>query len=262
MPWAPARLLAVAGSALLGCLALPASSPAVEACTGDCDLSGTVAASEIVLAVRSSLHGVVCAAADANHDGAVSIDELIATVVSSFTDCGNLSLPTATPTFTPTPLPTATPTPTPTEAPPLRVDGLWREDDARLVSTGCDPLVDEVRLQLFSLRECDFPIVQNGDRASFRKDCRPDLDYEADVDAQGTVTGTAAIRAAQQGCRIDLDVRYSYAMGSSPTTGDYTLRWQFSSSCRPLQSCEQVMRTTLTRIEAVAPSFAPSQGQR
>ena len=108
----------------------------------------------------------------------------------------------------------------------------------------------------------DFPIVQTGDRVTFHKDCRPDLDYEADVDANGTVVGTAAIRAAQQGCRIDLEVRYSYAMGSSPTAGDYTLRWQFSSSCRPLLSCEQVLQTTLTRIGALASSFAPSQWRR
>jgi hypothetical protein len=148
-------------------------------------------------------------------------------------------------------------TPTPTETPPPRVDGLWHEDDTRLVSMNCDPLVEEVRLQLFPLRECDFPIVQNGDRVTFSKDCRPELDYEADVDTNGVVSGATTIRAAQQGCRINLEVRYVYAMGSSPTSGDYTLLWQFTSSCRPLRSCEQVMQTTLTRVEAAAPSFAP-----
>jgi hypothetical protein len=104
-----------------------------------------------------------------------------------------------------------------------------------------------VRLQLFPLNECEFPVVQEGSRATFSKECRPKRDYEADVDLNGVVTGTTLVRVAQQGCRIELEVLFSYAMGTSPTSGDYTLRWVFSSSCRPLLSCEQTLRTTLTR---------------
>jgi hypothetical protein len=134
----------------------------------------------------------------------------------------------------------------------VRVDGLWHEDETRLIASSCDPLVEEVRLQLFPLKECEFPIVQEGGRVTFRKACRPARDYEAEVDASGVVTGTTAIRSAQQGCVINLEVRFSYAMATSPTSGGYTLLWNFSSSCRPLLSCEQALRTVLTRREAAA----------
>jgi hypothetical protein len=266
------QLRRAARSALVAVLFAAALPATAGACIGDCDSSGGVSTGELVRAVRLSLGrgDAPCEAVDSNRDGAVAIDELIAAVAASVSRCGGLPLPTATPTPTPTsidtatstatPTATSTPTGTPTTAPPLRVDGLWRESETRSTASNCDPLVEEVRLQLFPLRDCEFPIEQDGHRATFYKECRPEREYEGDVDANGVVTGTTAIRSAQQGCRIDLEVRFSYAMGGSPSTGDYALRWEFSSSCRPLSACEQALRTTLTRLEES--SVARGNGRR
>jgi hypothetical protein len=255
----PGRRSGAICSLLLAVVAVSAARGAAV-CTGDCDSSGTVSVNELITAVRASLDGptaVRCDAADADGDGAVSVDELVTAVAASFTDCGALPLPTATPTRTATRTPSATPTPsftinpsptpTPTVTPPARVDGLWQEDDTRLVASSCDPRVESVRAQLFPLQACDFPVAQEGARVTFRKECRPARNYEASVDENGVVTGSTTIRAAQQGCSIRLEVSFSYEMGRSPTTGTYTLLWSFPASCRPLTDCEQTLRTSLTK---------------
>jgi cysteine-rich repeat protein len=59
-------------------------------CPGDCDLSGSVEVSDVVLSVRASLELIevsVCESADANGDGEVTISELISVVVASLAGC-------------------------------------------------------------------------------------------------------------------------------------------------------------------------------
>jgi hypothetical protein len=91
-------------------------------CTGDCDTSNTVIVSEIVLATNIGLGTqpiTRCQAADPDGDG-VGVNDLVASVLNSFTMCGVATPPTTTPTpsVTPTLAATSTPTATPTEITP------------------------------------------------------------------------------------------------------------------------------------------------
>jgi len=61
-----------------------------SSCNGDCDAGGSVSINEVITAVRISLGesgGAVCAAADANSDGVVTIAELIASVARALDGC-------------------------------------------------------------------------------------------------------------------------------------------------------------------------------
>lgn len=248
------------GWLILGVVAVCAPATRARACSADCDSNGKVSPAELIVAVRRSLSfdsATQCEAADDDDDGTVSIDELVAAVAASFTDCGTLPLPTATPTFTGTATPTATPTPTftvtptqsatPTSTPAVRVDGVWLEDDTRIIESSCDGRVEDVRAQLFPLNPCLLPFAQQGDQVTFDRPCRPARAFEGSIDANGVVTGTEMIRASQQGCVITLEVHFSLAMATSPAVGNYTLLWGFAPSCRPLVDCTQTLTTRLAR---------------
>ena len=94
------------------------------ACPGNCDGGPAVSVDELILGIQMALgasHASECTAFDANRNGTVSVEEIIAAVSSAQYGCGVIpptrtGTPTATPTvtITRTPTPTRTVTPTPT----------------------------------------------------------------------------------------------------------------------------------------------------
>lgn len=73
-----------------GLLIAFATAPPVQACTGDCDGSGTVTVDEIVLGVNLALgleDGGGCSVFDADIDGNVTVDEIISSVSSGLQGC-------------------------------------------------------------------------------------------------------------------------------------------------------------------------------
>jgi hypothetical protein len=64
-----------------------------DPCTGDCDRDGFVTVSELISGVGSALRGSAagtCDPLDANGNGGIEVDELVAAVHNSFTECGRL----------------------------------------------------------------------------------------------------------------------------------------------------------------------------
>jgi hypothetical protein len=124
---------------------------AAATCVGDCPPpDGRVAINELVLGVQISLGQSpldVCASYDANGDGAVGVEELIAAVNNAQEGCPGG--PTATPppsppapTTTPSlPEPTTTPsvTATPAPGPVVGFFGVTSADDALQAPTAMDP---------------------------------------------------------------------------------------------------------------------------
>ena len=87
------------------------------ACPGDCNHDGTVTVDEIIIGVGIALDALEleqCAAFEQTPDGMITVDELLAAVAALLGGCS--ATPTASPTVTPTeaapPVPTATPTST------------------------------------------------------------------------------------------------------------------------------------------------------
>lgn len=105
-------------------------------CPCDCDRSGVVTIAEVIAAVNIALglaHADGCPAADANGDGQVSVNELVAGVNAALLGCSGLggatpTRPAATPTATAPP--TATPTPSGGDVPPQGGSELleWLQD--------------------------------------------------------------------------------------------------------------------------------------
>lgn len=144
----------------------PTRTRTAASCMGDCDGSGSVEVSELVVAVRIAVEGESperCAAADGNADDVVSVNELVLSVSSALEGCGVGSTPTVARTRIPTPTrtpavptrtrtvaktapPTASPPPTstPTHTPP-----------ATPTATVAAPSFDSV-LQSFSSAGCTF----------------------------------------------------------------------------------------------------------
>jgi hypothetical protein len=66
----------------------PGLCRARAACTGDCDLNGTVGVGELVVAVNDALTGRQdCAAADKNASGVVAVNELVEAVLNRLEGC-------------------------------------------------------------------------------------------------------------------------------------------------------------------------------
>ncbi len=121
----PTRTSTAAPSATV--TATPTRTPTVPiACIGDCLVSGQVTLDALLKMVNVALGHAplsLCAAGDANRDGEIKIDDLIAAVSGALTGCPGRATPSVTstptrslgtPTRSPTPIPTKrTPTPSP-----------------------------------------------------------------------------------------------------------------------------------------------------
>jgi YVTN family beta-propeller protein len=115
----------------------PSATPTPTPCVGTCDSGTAVTVGDLITMVNIALGNVPlsqCRAGDANRDGQIGIDELLAAVSNAMYGCGvppptplptatptrtstSTRTPTRTPTWTPTRTPTWTPTRTPTVTP-------------------------------------------------------------------------------------------------------------------------------------------------
>lgn len=186
-------------------------------CPGDCDTSGSVEAAELILAVgiglgRFSLD--LCSALDVDMDGTAAVDELVAAVVSSISDCGAEPLPTSTPTRTPTPTATVTPTrtstPTPSPTPTLTptatpsapagcacdLSGAWTlRVDEQPNDCGEPPQDETFPIDVRQDQNCTITIVQFPQfRATVREGCTIDVSFvEEEPDGISMNTGTLTV---------------------------------------------------------------------
>src|SRR5262249_4640873 len=109
----------VVGLALSVILAVMSRHPAAQVmpgvCVGDCNHDGDVSIAELITGVNIAL-GVLalsaCPEFDRNRDGKVSIDELTTAVKNALMGCPKTATPTPTATDTPTATETATATDT------------------------------------------------------------------------------------------------------------------------------------------------------
>jgi hypothetical protein len=138
---------------------------AAQTCGGDCNGDRSVAIAEIVLGVRIAFADAPiddCRALDADDNGAVSVNELVAAVTDALQGCGALVPPTSTST----PVPTNTPVPppsTPTSVPTT-------SDEAALAA---------------SVRVATEPLLRL-------------FDFQARVGTPGGVAGRSAVSGCQQ----------------------------------------------------------------
>ena len=143
-------------------------NPTLVACTGNCDAGPAVTIDELIQGVVIAIGSQptsACPAFDADHDGAVAINELVAAVSNALYGCGvptptppptytNSATPTVTSTATatsmatdtPIPAPTDTSTETPTQAPTGTYTLTWTStplpppptETPTIVRSGCD----------------------------------------------------------------------------------------------------------------------------
>lgn len=118
----------VGGATILGMLLSSAARVAVAACVGDCHASGVVSVADVITMVDITLGTAdpeSCSNGDANGDGEIKINDIVAAVNNALSGCPSeaptptvtsAESPSATPTLTPTEGPSTTPTLTPTEA--------------------------------------------------------------------------------------------------------------------------------------------------
>jgi len=81
------------------------TSPTPPPCTGDCDSIGQVIINNVLTMVSIALGNATvanCLPGDANHDGRITVDEILTAVTNALNGCG-VPLPTRTPTPSPTP---------------------------------------------------------------------------------------------------------------------------------------------------------------
>jgi hypothetical protein len=68
----------------------PTLTPTAQSCTGDCDSSGEVEVTDLVLMVNIALGNLdasSCVAGDANHDGEITINEIVEAVNRALGGC-------------------------------------------------------------------------------------------------------------------------------------------------------------------------------
>jgi hypothetical protein len=233
---------------LLGLLVAGAAS---AQCPGDCGGDGEVRVEDMVVGVRIALGEVgvdACAAFDTNHDGVVSIDELVRAAGFLLNGCPLPPTPTETPTASPTDTPTTTETPTATPTIPV-VAGAWREEPLTITESTCLPVFNDFLSEQFTNRgACDQEVVSTGETTVRVTDCS-----EQAVDGTLARDGIIALvfppaTANQEGCELTLNVRSSIPAASSPTTAAYVFDLSFGGVCDELEDCGVNAEGTWTRL--------------
>ena len=109
----PAWQCALLGIVLLAATRTPSFGEASSACVGDCNHDGAVTVDELVTGINIVLGAVplsTCATFDTAADGQVSVDEIVIAVNHALDGCPIAPTPTATSSPTATPSATSTPT--------------------------------------------------------------------------------------------------------------------------------------------------------
>lgn len=235
---------------LLGLLMAGAAS---AQCPGDCGGDGQVRVEDMVLGVRIALGEVgidACPSFDTNHDGVVSIDELVRAAGALLNGCPMAPTPTATDTPTPSPSASATSTETPQATPTIPiVAGAWREAPLAITESSCLPVFNDFLSDQFSERgACDQEVVSTGETTVRVTDCSAQA-------VDGTLAGDGTIAlvfppatATQDGCELTLDVRSTIPAASSPTTAAYVFDLSFGGTCDELADCSVSASGVWTRV--------------
>jgi hypothetical protein len=240
-----------AGLLAIGLLWAPGAAAA--ACTGDCDGNGAVTVAELITGVRISLGEIAlseCEAFDANRDGQLRIDELVAAVNNALGACPptpmatpteTAAAPTATatdigsPTAPPTPVATDTPTAPPTPPP---VAGVWTEEPLTVTDSTCPTILTETFAgDLASRPPCEFTVELMSETAVVVEDCAANR-VDGTLAGDGTIAITYPTTTGAAGpCTVDLTPSAVIPAGVSPTTAVYVFAVAFSGDDCPLEDC-------------------------
>jgi hypothetical protein len=233
---------------LLGLLLAGAAS---AQCPGDCSGDREVRVEDMVLGVRIALGEVpvdACSAFDTNHDGVVSIDELVRAAGALLNGCPMLPTPTETPTTSPSDTPTLTETPTATPTIPV-VAGAWREEPLTITESTCLPVFNDFLSEQFTNRgACDQEVVSTGETTVRVTDCS-DQAVDGSLARDGTIElAFPPATATQEGCELTLNVRSTIPAASSPTTAAYVFDLSFGGVCDELDDCTVNASGVWTRV--------------
>jgi len=130
-------------------------------------------------------------------------------------------------------------------APPVEgIEGAWREDRARLVSSTCVDELDDLFRELLPIANGIVIVERNGDAVTVE-------DSEGEVTLRGGVDGSTidvdtTISESAGGCSVSVNVNLRVDLGDSPTAATYTLPWEFSG-CPGFSDCRQVVETRWRR---------------
>ena len=258
--------------ALVLCLLVSPLRSGAQGCGGDCNDDGAVSIGDLITAVnilfgRAAIE--TCRAVDADGNGIVTVNELVAAVGNGLRGCPATPTPSTTPTasatatatltlsatatatptatasatatVTTTSTPTATLTATPTSTPTAtvifpNVSGLWIEDQLQLVSSTCLELfATEFAAELARRPLCPHQVSSQGARVTV-VDCaeRP---YVGTLDVVGLITYVLPDEVGEEGgCTIQLSTTVRVPAGVTPTAANYFFEIDFSGAC-PLESC-------------------------
>ena len=242
---------------------LPHSALA-QSCAGDCDLDGKVTINELITGVNITLDELApaeCPVFDRNGDGVVAINELIAAVNNALCGCGRACptptptlTATVTPTFTRTPIRTPTPTQTrrPTSTPVVvpNVEGIWFEDNFRLMSSNCDRRINESLESDVTAVSCEWEITQSGEFVSLST-C-DGFDLDGIVDANGVVRAEDSFFASGGGCSVALLIELEMDLSRTNTNINYVVYMDVSGNCDGFRDCVARAQTRLRRRRDLA----------
>jgi hypothetical protein len=262
---------------------LGASRAQAQVCQGDCGADGAVSIGDLIVAINISLGRAAltaCESIDANRNGVVAINELVAAVGNGLRGCPATPTPSATAPPTLTPLPSATPTvtlsPSPTSTPTVTatasvtatptttptatptasstptvhypdVSGQWDEGQLGLVSSTClEIFATEFAAELARRPPCPHQVSSAGPIATV-VDCSQRA-FVGQVDPQGVVSYVRPDEIGEEGgCTITLASSVRVQANLSPTVAVYFFEIRFSGAC-PLDSCELTAAAPWTRL--------------
>jgi hypothetical protein len=245
--WAWALLL----GALLG------GSPRVgaQACVGDCGGHGAVGINDLILAVNIALGQASPDACPALGPAPISIAQLIASVNSALCGCGACPTPPPAPSASKTPRPTTTPTstspptdsPTPSATPtPTQVISYWREDQYKLVSSGCPKDVNDIIRSHIPDSPDIVTVWETGDASQISFASSGGVG-PAQIDSKHVLRGQSVDSATQEGCTVTETDNLQVDLSAAHPTATYNSKVHASNCARALD-CSFKVTARWTRI--------------
>ena len=242
-PWLLGVLtLVVFGKVELGSVQRSEAFVEDSRCVGDCEATGEVTITNIIVLVNIALGDAPSSACAAGvpSGSAVDVSLIIRAINNALNGC----------TPPPTQSPTIQPPPTPTQTPGSPdVTGVWREDELKLISSNCNFVTGNVVAQVVSQvpAVCDTTFSQHGDQVH-GVDCAGQTG-DGTVDARGILvfTKAAQTQTLDNGCKLTVGQSLTFDASDSPTTAMYTLQLTFSGPCSPFSSCAAHLQSRFTK---------------